>query len=212
MNLPPDGSPQDLGKASSSIFLSRIHTLQQSLFWGREGKGTIRRHIIYIFHNSFKLAHEYPLISGPGLRKWEEKTSKSPGLIWELRESINQSYISFFLSHLVPSLGRKVLFLHEAQERTEIGFKFLFSAGKESGDSAFSPRCAGKDNVLKQFFLCKQAISPCRRHSHLVFQIQSEESYGWVSMLCREKWGEVEGRWSEGEINTENSNLSVMRD
>ena len=76
VNLPPDGSPQDLGKASSSIFLSRIHSLQQPVFWGREGKVTLRRHTVYIFHNSFKLAHEYPLISGPGLRKWGGKNFK----------------------------------------------------------------------------------------------------------------------------------------
>lgn len=48
VNLPPDGSPQDLGKASSSIFLSRIHIAEVPLP-GKGGKGnhkeTYRLHL-----------------------------------------------------------------------------------------------------------------------------------------------------------------------
>ena len=69
LNLPPDGLPQDVGGAFSPIFLGGIHTLHQPLFGGGEGKGIMRRSIVYIFHSSFKLAHEYLLISGPNLRK-----------------------------------------------------------------------------------------------------------------------------------------------
>ena len=110
------------------------------------------------------------------------------------------------------SLGRKALFLHEAQERTEIGFKFLFSAGKESGDSAFSPRFAVKDSVLKQFFLCKQA-SPHVKDIHIwCFRFNLRKAMAESLCGAEKSGGQVEGRWSEGEVNTENLNLSLMRD
>lgn len=75
VNLPPNGSPQDMGGAEGYG-----RGLQPYLRWrdphfgsaplgGGEGKGILRICTVYIFHSSFKLAHEYLLSSGPNLRK-----------------------------------------------------------------------------------------------------------------------------------------------
>lgn len=116
-----------MGGAFSLIFLGGIHTLDQTPFGGGEGKGIMRISTVYIFHSSFKLAHEYLLSSGPNLRKWGEKIRFKITWTYLGAQGKYKSGFDFFF-YLVPSLETKALFLHEAQERTEIGFKFLFNA------------------------------------------------------------------------------------
>lgn len=133
VNLPPNGSPQDMGGAEGYG-----RGLQPYLRWrdphfgsaplgGGEGKGILRICTVYIFHSSFKLAHEYLLSSGPSLRKWGEKIRFKITWTYLGAQGKYKSGFDFFF-YLVPSLETKALFLHEAQERTEIGFKFLFNA------------------------------------------------------------------------------------
>ena len=55
----------------------------------------------------------------------EKYISKSPELILGAQGKYKPGFRFFYLA---PSLGRKVLFLHEAKERTEVGFKFFPNA------------------------------------------------------------------------------------